>query len=115
MRMEDSAQPLSWRWNGRSWQSIHQEDLDLTLVIWSVGLSLVFLPPTLVFFSCSSLWTHPHTSLLTLIWTLITFLAHFFLIGWMLAEHYQVAPYVSGKVRVRDWLEQRKQARAWLG
>ncbi|WP_218079571.1 hypothetical protein [Anthocerotibacter panamensis] len=110
MRVEDSSQPLSWRWNGKAWNSLRHEDLDLTLVIWGVGLAVVILPPTLVFFSCWSLWANPHTSPLTFLWTIITFLAHFFLISWMLAEHYQMAPYVSGKVHLREWLEQRRRS-----
>ena len=106
IKVEDSSQPLTWRWNGRTWQSMHREDWDLTIVIWSMGLSLIFLPPTLVFVSCWSAWGSPALSPWTLVWTIATFCTHFVLISWMLAEHYQVAPYISGKVRFRDWLEE---------
>ncbi len=109
LRVEDSAQPLAWRWSGQTWQSVHHEDLDLTLVIAAMGAALILLPPTLVFLSCWSLWAQPSTSVITMLWTLVTFLTHFVLIGWMLAEHYQLSPYISAKVRIRTWLEQRRE------
>ncbi|WP_287129865.1 hypothetical protein [Candidatus Cyanaurora vandensis] len=103
VRVEDSAQPLTWRWAGK-WQAVPQEDLDITLVIWGVGLALVFLPPLLVFFSCWS-WNNTQVAAFILSWTLATFVVHFCLIAWMLAEHYQLAPYVASKVLLRDWFE----------
>ncbi|UFP93356.1 hypothetical protein [Gloeobacter morelensis] len=106
LRVEDSSQPLSWRWNGRHWQSIHREDFDLTLVIWIVGLALVVFPPTLVWFSYRSLPEPP--LLFPLIWTVVTLIAHLVLVGWLLAEHYQFPLYIAGKIRLRTWMEHRE-------
>lgn len=108
VRVEDSSQPLSWRWNGRQWQSVHREDFDLTLVIWVVGLALIVFPPTLVWFTYRSWPPLPSPTLLPMLWTAVTFTAHLFLVAWLLAEHYQFPPYISSKIHLRTWLEHRE-------
>jgi hypothetical protein len=111
LRVEDSSQPLSWRWNGRSWQSVHREDFDLTMVIWFVGLALIVFPPTLVWFSARSV---PLTQIalgtqtfLPALWTGLTLSVHLILVGWLLAEHYQFPLYIASKIRLRTWAEHR--------
>ena len=103
IRVEDSSQPLTWRWNGRTWQTLYQVDADLTAVIWFVGAALVILPPTLVWLSShtfppapGSLWYWFPT-----VWVSLAFLSHLFFVSWLLAEHYQFAPYISSKVRLQ--------------
>jgi hypothetical protein len=104
VQVVDSSQPLSWRWNGRNWQSAYQDDLDLTLVIWLVGIALVVLPPALI-------WLSHHTfpplegstwDWFPAAWIGLTFLSHFTLVAWLMAEHYQFPIYVACKVRLRD-------------
>ncbi len=109
IRVEDNVQPLSWRWNGKNWQAVSHEDLDLTLVIWGGGLALIFLPTALVFFSGLSLGNDPTGNFIAFAWTGLTFITHLTLITWMLAEHYQVSSYVSSKIHVRKWLKQHKR------
>jgi hypothetical protein len=106
VRVEDSSQPLNWRWNGRSWQAVHRDDLDLTLVLWIIGIVLFFCPAFLAYTICQSI--HPPLATLTsLIWTTLTLLSHTTLVLWLLAEHYHFAPYVSAKAQFRTWLDRR--------
>jgi hypothetical protein len=48
VHVEDSSQPMTWRWNGRKWQTANETDLDLSIVIWLVAIALVVLPPSLI-------------------------------------------------------------------
>lgn len=109
VRVEDSSQPMTWRWNGLNWQGLHQIDLDLSIVIWLVGAVLVVLPPTLIWFSSHTFppmegsdWYWFPT-----VWVSLAFLCHFTLVSWLLVEHYQVSFYVACKVRLQMLLGRR--------
>ncbi|MBD2101799.1 hypothetical protein H6F94_13085 [Leptolyngbya sp. FACHB-261] len=113
LRVEDSSQPLQWRWTGRGWQSVQHDDVNLTLVIWTVGVALVLLPPTLV-------WMAYHTfppaagsalSFFPILWTVLTFLTHLSLVVWLLAEHYQLPLYISNRIRLRTLFSRRDPSR----
>jgi hypothetical protein len=109
VQVVDSSQPMSWRWNGRTWRVSYHDDFNLTFVIWAVGVALVALPPGLV-------WLSSHTfppldgsqwSWLPAVWVGLTFLAHFLLVLWLITEHYQFPLYVSAKVKLRQLFGQR--------
>lgn len=109
VRVEDSSQPMTWRWNGRTWKTTHQVDADLTIIIWLVGSALVILPPGLI-------WLSSHTfpplessgwSWFPSIWVGLTFFLHFFFVSWLLVEHYQLPLYVACKIRLRTLLGRR--------
>ncbi len=109
VRVEDSSQPMTWRWNGRTWQSANQMDTDLTIVVWLVGVSLVILPPGLIWLSShtfppmrGSAWYWFPSA-----WVGLSFFLHFLFVAWLLAEHYQFSLYVALKVRLQDWLGRR--------
>lgn len=109
VRVEDSSQPMTWRWNGQSWQAANQVDQDLAFVVWLVGAALVVLPPTLIWLSShtfppmqGSVWYWFPT-----VWVGLAFFSHFFFVAWLLVEHYQLPIYVAGKVRVQMWLGRR--------
>lgn len=109
IRVEDSSQPMTWRWNGQSWQTLHQVDVDLTAVIWLIGSALVILPPTFIWISShtfppmeGSTWYWFPT-----VWISLAFLLHLTFVSWLLAEHYQLAPYVACKVRLQMLLGRR--------
>jgi hypothetical protein len=106
IHVEDSSQPMTWRWTGRNWQSANQPDLDLTVVIWLVGVSLVVLPPGLIWLSS---YTFPPLdgAWFPKVWIGLTFGLHFSFVTWLMLEHYQVPLYVSLKVRIRQWLDRR--------
>jgi len=102
LRVEDSAQPMTWRWNGHRWKPLRQVEVELVAVLWGVGAALVFLPPTLVWLSShtfpplpGSAWAQFPT-----VWVGLTFLLHFTFVAWLLVEHYQVPLYVMTKVRL---------------
>lgn len=109
IHVEDSSQPMSWRWNGRNWLAANQLDVDLTVVIWLVGVALVVLPPSLI-------WLSSHTfppledngwSWFPSLWIGLTFLTHFIFVAWLMVEHYQLPLYVACKIRLRQWFERR--------
>lgn len=106
IRVEDSSQPFAWRWTGRSWQPAQQGDFNLTLVIWLVGMALVTLPPALIWLSYHTFPPLPGSPWhwVPVIWTGLAFLAHFFLVFWLMVEHYQLPSYVALKVQLQRTL-----------
>ena len=109
IHVEDSSQPMSWRWNGRNWQAANQPDVDLTVVIWLVGVALVILPPVLVGIP-AYIFTPlegSDRSWFPTFWVGLTFLTHFLFVAWLMVEHYQLPLYVSYKIRLRQWFERR--------
>ncbi|WP_225938327.1 hypothetical protein [Leptothermofonsia sichuanensis] len=110
IRVEDSSQPMTWRWNGRNWQGASSHmDMDLTVIIWLVGIALIVLPPGLIWLSShafppmqGSAWYWFPT-----IWVGLAFLSHFLFVAWLLVEHYQFPLYVTCKIRLQDWLSRR--------
>lgn len=109
LRVEDSSQPTTWRWTGRTWQAAHQLNLDLTITIWLASIALVVLPPSLI-------WLSSHTfpplegsrwSWFPTVWVSLAFTLHFLFVTWLLVEHYQVPFYVACKVRLRGLFGQR--------
>ena len=107
IHVEDSSQPMTWRWTGRNWQAANQMDFDLTIVIWLVGVSLVVLPPGLIWLSSYMFPPLDQSSgaWFPAFWIVLTFACHFLFVAWLLLEHYQVPFYVASKVRFRQWLE----------
>lgn len=110
IHVEDSSQPMTWRWNGRNWQAVTQTDFDLTLVIWIVAVSLVVLPPGLIWLSSHTFPPLDQSSgaWFPTFWIALTFICHFSFVAWLMAEHYQIPWYVAGKVRLRQWLERNR-------
>lgn len=127
LQVVDGSQPLSWRWNGRTWKATHrQDDVDLTWEIWLVSGALVILPPILVWLAYHTFPPTPNQACLSLqleqlgrlglmclgywfplIWTVLTFLCHFAFVSWLIVEHYQFPVYVMLRVQLQRWLERR--------
>lgn len=109
VQVVDSSQPMSWRWNGRHWKSTHQDDPNLTLVVWIVGLVLVILPTSIVWLMAylfpplpGSAWDwFPNA------WLACTLGIHLLMMTWLLAEHYQLPLYITSRIRVRTWMGRR--------
>lgn len=109
VRVEDSSQPMTWRWTGQSWQTANPVNPDLTRTIWGAGTILVLLPPALIWLSShtfppmrGSAWEWFPT-----LWIGLTFFSHFLFVAWLLLEHYQVPLYVACKVKLREVLGRR--------
>lgn len=102
LRVEDSPQPMGWRWNGTRWKPLRHSDVDIAALLWSIGTALVVLPPTLVWLSSHTFPPLPGSAWaqFPLIWVGLTFGLHFTFVAWLLAEHYQVPLYVTTKVRL---------------
>lgn len=109
VQVVDSSQPMSWRWSGRNWKSTHQDDPNLTLVVWVVGLVLVILPTSIVWLMAylfpplpGSTWSwFPNA------WLACTLGVHLLMMTWLLAEHYQLPLYITSRIRIRTWLGRR--------
>jgi rubredoxin len=109
IRVEDSSQPMTWRWNGQTWKVANRLDQDLTFMVWLVGAALVVLPPSLIWLSShtfppmrGSIWYWFPT-----FWVGLAFITHFLFVAWLLVEHYQWPIYVAGKVRLQMRLGRR--------
>lgn len=109
VQVVDSSQPLTWRWNGRHWQSTHRDDPSLTAVVWFASIVLVMLPAAIVWLMSylfpplpGSLW-----SWFPSVWLGCTFGVHLLMVSWLLAEHYQIPIYVASRVRLRGLLGRR--------
>lgn len=109
VQVVDSAQALSWRWNGRSWQSTHRDDPSLTAIVWFASIVLVVLPAGLVWLMSyifpplpGSLWAWFPS-----VWLGATFGVHLLMVSWLLAEHYQLPIYIASRVRLREWFGRR--------
>ncbi len=113
LRVEDSSQPLRWRWTGRGWQSVQPGGPELSWMVWIVGAALVLLPPSLIWVAQHTFPPAPGSSLsfFPLLWTALTFLAHLSLVGWLLVEYYQLPLYVVNRLRLGSLLTRRTVSR----
>lgn len=103
VQVVDSSQPMIWRWNGSTWRSGRVLDKNLTLFLWIISASLVFLPVSMIGIS---LYMFPPMSgsrwaWVPAVWAVCTFLSHLVMVSWLLAEHYQPALYVMAKLKVQ--------------
>ncbi len=104
LRVEDSVQPMVWRWNGRRWQSANQGDVDLTITVWVLSVTLALLPSLLV-------WLPSHIfppaagsrgHWVPGLWLGLTFAIHGMMALWLLVEHYQLPGYVMVRLRLQE-------------
>ncbi len=101
----DSSQPMSWRWTGRRWQASYRDDLNLTVAIWLIGIALVVLPSIVVFVFAYMFPPLPNSQLswFPAVWCGVTLVVHLGMVTWLVAEHYQLPPYVANKIRFQRW------------
>jgi hypothetical protein len=106
VRVEDSTQPMVWRWVDHRWQDAYRGDAELSGAVWLVALTLSILPPGLVWLSSHTFPAVPGSvwAWFPLLWAGLAFLIHGGLVAWLLVEHYQLPGYVALKVRLsRRW------------
>ncbi len=113
LRVEDSVQPMAWRWDGRQWRNVRwaasgmTEDnyQDLTTLVWVFCLGLMVLPPTIVWLpmqifpplaGSAGAW-------FPMFWAVSTAIAHVTIGVWLLAEHYQWRFYIASRERLRQF------------
>ncbi|MEP0890581.1 MULTISPECIES: hypothetical protein [unclassified Leptolyngbya] len=100
------TQPMTWRWNGRRWLSGTLQNGQFTGLIWLVGIAVVILPPTLIGLSAYTFPPLPGSrwAWFPVAWAWTTLVVHLLMVSWLIAEHYQFSPYITGKVWIRHWL-----------
>jgi hypothetical protein len=107
LRLEDTAQPLQWRWTGDRWVSARSVvTADSLLLLWGFGLAFVLVPTALV-------WLANHTfpplpsldgdggTSFGLLWTGLTFLCHGSIVAWFCLEYYQIPLYLMLKLYIQ--------------
>ena len=105
LRVEDSIQPLQWRWMGRSWQPVRHSSDDLTPAIWIVAAGLAIGPVGIIGLSQYLFPPLPGARSVGFSqgWFISAAIGHLILAAWLLLEHYQLPLYVSLKLRWQDW------------
>ncbi len=106
IQVVDSSQPMAWRWNGWRWQSVYQQDRNLTLVLGVVGVVLLVLPSGLIWLSAHTFPPLPGSkgAWFPAVWLGCTFFAHLLIVSWLAVEYYQLPLYVTAKIRLRQLL-----------
>jgi len=91
LKMPSRQPPLIWSWNGRNWAEAQIEGVELGWGYWLAAVALVFLPSSVIGLAAYNLHPTPGTPLFWLpaLWTVLTFLSHLGIIGWLLLEIYQ--------------------------
>jgi rubredoxin len=109
VQVVDSSQPMTWRWNGRGWQSAYRDDPSLTMIVGIVAIVLTTLPASIVWL-CSYVFPPLPGSIwawFPSVWVGCTFGIHVLMVGWIAAEHYQFPLYVANRIRLRQLLGRR--------
>ncbi len=103
LRIEDSSQPTTWRWTGRSWLPLRHHSPDLLTGVWMFAIALTVMPGLLVWLSYQTFPPLPNSrgAWLPGVWTLLTVAAHSSIVLWLLCEYYQFSLYVSTKIRLQ--------------
>jgi hypothetical protein len=102
LRLEDNVQPMIWHWNGLRWRSTGA-NVDLSILVWISSVVLVMIPAGLIWL-CAYIFP-PLDGLrwnsFSIVWGEFVCAIHSCFALWLLAEHYQLPTYVTGKI----WLE----------
>lgn len=104
----DSARPLKWQWNGRSWRGIYPKGMELGGADWFAGLALILFPAFLVGMTAYRFPPLPDTpwTWFPLVWTGLTFFFHLFLVGSIVCNYYQFPITIYLKALGRHLLRQ---------
>lgn len=91
LQMADRQPPLTWSWNGRAWVGAHLKGVDLGWGYVLTAALLIILPPTLIGLAAYTFPTTPSSTLFWLpaLWTVLAFLSHLAIVGWLVIEFYQ--------------------------
>jgi len=105
VQLADSSPPLTWRWQGDRWQ-VGSADRDrLGWEVWLVAIAFTLLPPTIVGTMAYLFPPLPDSGLqwFPIVWTGMTFLAHFSLVAWLILEYYQIPVLLYWQTRQLRW------------
>ncbi|MCG6133705.1 MULTISPECIES: hypothetical protein [Nostocaceae] len=104
IKMPSRQPPLTWRWNGFNWTEAQLEGVELGWGYVLAAISFVLLPTTLIgivayYFPPS---VNAPITWIPYIWTILTFLSHLSIIGWIFIEVYQI-PVVAYLRAINRW------------
>jgi hypothetical protein len=107
LRLEDTAQPLQWRWTGDRWVSARSVATEESLLlIWGLGIAFVLIPTALVWLANHTFPALPSqdgSSLsFSVLWTGLTFVSHGSIVAWFCLEYYQIPVYLMLKLYARQ-------------
>ncbi|NEZ59760.1 hypothetical protein [Adonisia turfae] len=102
VQMVDNVQPMVWFWTGDRWRHNRHSDGHVTAVVWSFALAIACLPALLIMVSNYMFPPIDGVGLnqFSIVWTVITLLAHATIVLWLIAEHYQWPWYVTAKIKL---------------
>lgn len=103
LRVEDSAQPLRWSWQGKQWRPArYTTDPSLSPSLWLVAGAIALVPPLLIGGAQYLFPPLPGSapSLFPKLWLGLATLIHPLLASWILLEQYQPSRYVSDRKSV---------------
>lgn len=107
LQVEDQIPKNVWRWQGDRWGTLKARDVDLSILVWVIGVFLVTIPSGVIWLGA---YVFPPTGGLmwtsfSVVWGAITFSAHLLIAVWLLFEHYQLPSYVAARIVVDRFRE----------
>lgn len=92
IKMPSRQPPLIWRWNGFKWTEAQLEGMELGWGYVFAAIAFIILPTSLIGIGAYYFPPNPNIPLswVPYIWTLLTFLLHLAIIGWIFIEVYQI-------------------------
>jgi hypothetical protein len=106
MKMPSREPPLVWRWNGFKWTQGQLEGVELGWGYGVAAIAFVLLPTALIGIAAYYLPPTAHAPLtwIPYLWTILTFLLHLAIIGWIFIEVYRIpiAAYLRVLTRLRE-------------
>ncbi|MBO9999686.1 MAG: hypothetical protein J7641_11905 [Cyanobacteria bacterium SID2] len=91
VRAVDRSPPLTWRWDGRRWQTSQREDVSLGWGEWSIAMAFVLFPTSIVGLAAYVFPPFPGSplSFFPILWAVLTFFSHLVCVTWLILEYYQ--------------------------
>ncbi|TRT83917.1 MAG: hypothetical protein EWV82_09215 [Microcystis aeruginosa Ma_AC_P_19900807_S299] len=91
LKMADSQLPLTWYWNGKYWQGLPREGMEMAGFYLIIGLGFVIFPTAIVL------------SWVPLFWSILTFICHAICLLWLMIEYYQFPVNMYLRALARRW------------
>ena len=102
LQVEDQLPKSVWRWQGDRWGTLNPKDIDLSILVWVMGVFLVTIPSGVIWLGAyvfppigGLMWNS-----FSVVWGAVTFSAHFSIAAWLLFEHYQLPSYVAARIAI---------------
>ncbi len=105
LKMADSQLPLTWYWNGKYWQGLPREGMEMAGFYLIIGLGFVIFPTAIV---ATGAYLFPPVegsplSWVPLFWSILTFICHAICLLWLIIEYYQFPVNMYLRALARRW------------